>query len=192
MDRRIDVTGSFCPGDRVEVRSRFSGAWVSGFEVVCAFRASCRLRRLSDGAVLPVMFACRDVRLADDAGRAENEDEPCLDLVFENGDGSRLLVDLPAVLDIATVEAMRVVLMTAIDAATREVVLDLSRVEFLDSYGIRLLVMVRRRTWERDVSLALRGDKPLVRALLDLVGIDPMYHCLENTPQVSPSTRDNR
>jgi len=191
MNRSTGVDRSFSPRDRVEVRSRFSGAWVSGFEVVSAHSAGCRLRRLSDGSVLPATFACRDVRRADIVRDEDASPQPCADLLFDRGDMSRLLIALPGVLDIATVEAIRGPLLRAIDAPTDEVVLDLTRVEFLDSYGVRLLVMARRRTWERDVKLVLRDGKPLVRALLDLVGIDPMYHAQHRARGSRSSATDN-
>ena len=40
-------------GALVEVRSRYDGVWVGGLEVVEASPAGYRLRRLSDGRVLP-------------------------------------------------------------------------------------------------------------------------------------------
>lgn len=40
-------------GARVEVRSRYDGVWVGGFEVAEASQAGYRLRRLSDGRLLP-------------------------------------------------------------------------------------------------------------------------------------------
>jgi len=53
------------PGTRVEVRSRFDGTWCQGFEVaevVTSFgQHAFRLRRLSDGAVLPALFSADDV-----------------------------------------------------------------------------------------------------------------------------------
>jgi hypothetical protein len=50
-------------GKQVEVRSRFSGRWVSGFEVAEALQHDrYLLRRRSDGAVLPVPFPAREVR----------------------------------------------------------------------------------------------------------------------------------
>jgi hypothetical protein len=52
-------------GTRVEVRSRFDASWARGFEiaeVVDEPRASYRLRRRSDGSVLPVLFADEDLR----------------------------------------------------------------------------------------------------------------------------------
>ncbi|MDQ3757713.1 MAG: hypothetical protein M3394_07680 [Actinomycetota bacterium] len=51
------------PGTRVEVRSRFDSRWARGFEVVEVLPEGYRLRRLSDGSVLPADFPFEDVRL---------------------------------------------------------------------------------------------------------------------------------
>jgi len=54
------------PGTRVEVRSRFESAWSRGFEV--AERVDdgpptrYRLRRRSDGSILPAVFEENDLR----------------------------------------------------------------------------------------------------------------------------------
>jgi hypothetical protein len=50
------------PGDKVEVRSRFNAQWSRGFEVVEATEDGYRIRRASDGEVLPVEFSEDDVR----------------------------------------------------------------------------------------------------------------------------------
>ena len=53
------------PGTRVEVRSRFEAAWTRGFEVVervGAPDARYKLRRRSDGSILPVLFDEDDLR----------------------------------------------------------------------------------------------------------------------------------
>lgn len=52
------------PGTRVEVRSRFDQHWARGFEVAEVCETGYRIRRLSDGAVLPTEFAEDDVRPA--------------------------------------------------------------------------------------------------------------------------------
>jgi len=54
--------GAVRPGTRVEVRSSFNGSWVGGFAVVEHDETGYRLRRLSDGEVLPTRFADDDVR----------------------------------------------------------------------------------------------------------------------------------
>lgn len=52
--------GRLLPGDRVEVQNRFDGRWSRGFEVVDVLvgmgTRRYRIRRLSDGAVLPRLF----------------------------------------------------------------------------------------------------------------------------------------
>ena len=53
-------------GTEVEVRRRFDRAWARGFAVAEAEEAGYRLRRNSDGAVLPVAFPAADVRLSQD------------------------------------------------------------------------------------------------------------------------------
>jgi hypothetical protein len=49
----------------VEVRSRFDRGWARGFEVaetVAGTDPGYRIRRRSDGSILPVVFATEDVR----------------------------------------------------------------------------------------------------------------------------------
>jgi hypothetical protein len=50
------------PGTKVEVRQRFDDRWTRGFEVVEDTGEGLRIRRLSDGTVLPVHFARDEVR----------------------------------------------------------------------------------------------------------------------------------
>ncbi|HEV3226263.1 MAG TPA: hypothetical protein VGZ52_05495 [Acidimicrobiales bacterium] len=58
MADRLDV------GDKVEVRRRFDAQWARGFEVFEVTDDGYRVRRQSDGEVLPVVFADDDVRRA--------------------------------------------------------------------------------------------------------------------------------
>jgi hypothetical protein len=57
---RLDANGHRRPGTAVEVRSRFDGGWCHGFEVAEALDTAAgvayRVRRVSDGAVLPALF----------------------------------------------------------------------------------------------------------------------------------------
>ncbi len=55
------------PGQRVEVRNR--GSWSGGFEVVDGVDGGYRVRRRSDGAVLPDVFRGDEVRPEGRRGR---------------------------------------------------------------------------------------------------------------------------
>jgi hypothetical protein len=50
------------PGTKVDVRNRYQGTWVRGFEVAEAADDGYRIRRLSDGSVLGELFTRDDVR----------------------------------------------------------------------------------------------------------------------------------
>jgi hypothetical protein len=58
------------PGTRVEVRSRFESKWSRGFEVADLVEAGAagpgeemyKVRRRSDGSILPVTFSANDLR----------------------------------------------------------------------------------------------------------------------------------
>lgn len=50
------------PGARVEVRNRLDGRWATGFEIVSSGPEGHRLRRLSDGHELPMVFDDEAVR----------------------------------------------------------------------------------------------------------------------------------
>ena len=59
-----DVEASLPCGLRVQVRSRFDGAWSSGFQVFAAQpEGGYLVRRLSDRSVLPVTFAEAELRV---------------------------------------------------------------------------------------------------------------------------------
>jgi hypothetical protein len=50
------------PGTKVEVRRRFDQHWSRGFEIAEAVDDGYRLKRVSDGSILPVTFPNDEVR----------------------------------------------------------------------------------------------------------------------------------
>ena len=58
-------------GDPVELHTRFSDSWVGGFEIATVLPDGYRVRRLSDGTLLPDPSSARDLRpvQADDPRR---------------------------------------------------------------------------------------------------------------------------
>jgi hypothetical protein len=50
------------PGTKVDVRNRYQGTWVRGFEVADMTDEGYRIRRLSDGSVLGELFSRDDLR----------------------------------------------------------------------------------------------------------------------------------
>jgi hypothetical protein len=50
------------PGTKVDVRNRFQGTWVRGFEIAEVTDEGYRIRRMSDGSVLGELFSRDDLR----------------------------------------------------------------------------------------------------------------------------------
>jgi anti-anti-sigma factor len=166
-EQRAGVGHGLHVGDRVEVATRFTGTWATGFVVAAVSTDGCRIRRISDNSVLPIAFGPDDVRPAPRT--------PDLNVLPEPAVAESVVVRFPAELDMQTVDAVAPAVMDQVNDARGEVILDLDGVQFLDTYGIRLLMQVRRSAWERDLPVRLRGGKPIVRALLDLLGVDPLF-----------------
>jgi len=70
--------------------------------------------------------------------------------------------------DLAALDEFQTVVDAVLDAQ-REIVLDLSELTFLDSTGIRAILVVAGRVGE---GVIIRRPTPPVRRVLDLVGID--------------------
>jgi anti-anti-sigma factor len=60
-------------------------------------------------------------------------------------------------------------------AGLQELVVDLSRVEFCDAAGIRVLVRAWKVAAHRGVVLHVRNPPPRMRALLDLTGVGKLF-----------------
>ena len=58
-----DLQPELSPGTQVEVLNRYQRSWTRGFEVAAVDQRGYRLRRQSDGCVLPVVMPAGRVRL---------------------------------------------------------------------------------------------------------------------------------
>src|SRR5438067_404463 len=115
------ILGSVRVGDRVEVITESTGAWVGGYEIASASALGCHVRQMPHGEVLPAVFGYHDVRPASPTPDLDRAGTPAV-LIYE-GDASTV-VRLPAELDIATVEAIRDAVFAAVDDARGEIVVD--------------------------------------------------------------------
>ena len=82
-------------------------------------------------------------------------------------------VRLAGEIDIITVEAARRAV-AGLEAGTRRIVLDLSRVTFCDMAGVRFLIAARKRACEAGTELVVRHPHPHLRRMLDLTGTQPL------------------
>ena len=87
----------------------------------------------------------------------------------DRGDG-RLIVVVRGELDLATAPDLEATLVDAIEAG-REVVLDLRELEFMDSSGVRVLVVVHTRAAGRFGIVAAPPESPVTK-ILSIAGLE--------------------
>ena len=78
-------------------------------------------------------------------------------------------------IDLATVDKLESAINKAIESETGPIVVDLSRVDFLASAGIALLVATHQRI-DADRGLAVVADGPVTARPLMLTGLDEVLH----------------
>jgi anti-sigma B factor antagonist len=82
------------------------------------------------------------------------------------------VVEVAGEIDLASAPELRTCLHQTINAGSRQLVVDLRQVDFIDSMGVGVLVGAHRRLRDHDGSLQLVGADGLVLRILRLTGLD--------------------
>jgi anti-sigma B factor antagonist len=90
--------------------------------------------------------------------------------LLESRVGHRLVLAVDGEVDLASAPALRTALLGALESGAAEIWLDLSRVAFMDSIGLTVLVETHEQLGERRFAL-ICPDGP-VRRLLAVAGMD--------------------
>ncbi len=109
-------------------------------------------------------------------------DELSIDLKTENG-GESLVFKLGGSLDLATAPTVRAALGDANENGCKDLIVDLTQLEFLDSTGLGVLIGAHRRAAERAGSFRLIVVEGPISRLLNitgLIGVFAVYHSIED------------
>lgn len=87
----------------------------------------------------------------------------------------RALMSLSGELDLAVAPDLVTELEYALDHVSPHLVLDLTKVEFIDSSGLTMLLRVRQLTQERNGSLVLTGANEALDYLLSLTRLNDFF-----------------
>jgi anti-sigma B factor antagonist len=111
-----------------------------------------------------------------------SQDELTIDLKTENG-GDLLVFRLRGSLDLATSPTVRAALMDAGEKGERNLVVDLTQVEFLDSTGLGALIGAHRRATEHGGTFKLVVNEGPISRLLNITGlirVFSVFHSLDD------------
>ena len=86
-----------------------------------------------------------------------------------------VVVDLDGEIDVSNVADVVAVLDAAVAAADDRVVLDMSRLTFLDSTGLAAMLTARQRMADDGRLIVLRRPPRFALALLEITGLTPLF-----------------
>jgi anti-sigma B factor antagonist len=86
--------------------------------------------------------------------------------------GRRTVLGVAGEIDMATVPELRAAIDAALEAAPRELWIDFTATEFMDSTGLHALLDVSRSLLVRNCRLAIICPDGTVRRLLEVTGVD--------------------
>ena len=78
-------------------------------------------------------------------------------------------------LDAATAPRLREVLLEVVDAGGVELVVDFTRLDFIDSTGLGVLVATLKRIRPAGGRLVVRGAQPKILKILELTGLTTLF-----------------
>ncbi len=89
--------------------------------------------------------------------------------------GSCVVVTFAGELDVTTAEEAEKAVQIASELPHTHMVLDLTRLLFMDSTGVRVLVRARRRATDLQATISLAGLTPSVSRIVELTGMDRAF-----------------
>ncbi|MFT5424852.1 MAG: anti-sigma B factor antagonist [Phycisphaerales bacterium] len=95
--------------------------------------------------------------------------------------GQGVLVVTPGVdIDMSRSPELRMILRGALDGGTKKLVVDLAKVEYMDSSGLATLVEVMRLAKTHNASLVLAALHEKVRAIFDIARLDQFFTIVDS------------
>ncbi|MBA9005033.1 MULTISPECIES: STAS domain-containing protein [Thermomonospora] len=106
-----------------------------------------------------------------------------------NAEHGQTIAKVVGTVDAMTAHRLRIDLTRGLTLAEHGLVVDLSRVGFMDSAGLRVLIAVRRNARLHGKSLALVGPRPQIRKLLQASGFYGYFDIRPMGPRPVGGTR---
>lgn len=107
-----------------------------------------------------------------------------MDLTLTNTEvDGRTVLAVGGEIDLATAPQLRRRLIELVNGGCRNLVVDLSKVGFIDSTGLGVLVGARRRIKEAEGDLVLVIPQDTIRALFRVTGLNEIFTIVDSAPR---------
>jgi anti-sigma B factor antagonist len=120
-------------------------------------------------------------------------DSPLVDLDLETTErGGAGILSLRGEIDVYTAPLLRQALVDLIDRGTRNIVVDMERVDFLDSTGLGVLVEGLKRVRTREGNLSIVATHEKILKIFDITGLNkafPLFGSVEDALAERPGEK---
>ena len=101
---------------------------------------------------------------------------PAMDLDVETGRlGDKSVVTLRGEIDVYTAPRLRQAIIDLVDAGAMDIVVDMEKVDFLDSTGLGVLVGGLKRVKDKDGSMKLVATQDRILKIFDITGLAKVF-----------------
>lgn len=115
---------------------------------------------------------------------------PAVRITVVDVPGRARVVRLAGEIDSTQRDRLRPALISALQGASRLVIVDLSKVEFCDLTGLNALLWTRRAARAAGAEVVLAGPRPQVMRLLEMSGSDAVFTLRATVDAALPRTGD--
>jgi len=85
------------------------------------------------------------------------------------------IIELEGEVDVYTAPQLKQKMISLLDAGAQQMIVDLSKVEYLDSTALGVLIGGLKRMRERDGNLSLICPSPRIRRVFEITGLDKIF-----------------
>ncbi len=100
-----------------------------------------------------------------------------------NLDGGIPVIKLEGEVDVYTAPQLKQQMISLLEAGTKQVIVDLTKVEYFDSTALGVLIGGLKRMRERDGNLSLICPNPRIRRVFEITGLDKIFDIYNNVDE---------
>lgn len=93
------------------------------------------------------------------------------------------VIELEGEVDVYTAPQLKQATITLLEGGARELVVDLTRVEYLDSTALGVLIGGLKRMREQEGNLVLVCPSPRIRRVFEITGLDKIFDIYDSVAQ---------
>jgi anti-sigma B factor antagonist len=92
------------------------------------------------------------------------------------------IIELEGEVDVYTAPQLKQQMISLLESGAKELVVDLTKVDYLDSTALGVLIGGLKRMRERDGNMVLVCPSPRIRRVFEITGLDKIFEIF-NTPE---------